>query len=247
MAFPLSNHKLLEQNIRSVKLSTPDYQGKSWSVLLFLVYVIPTIPCLLYHVIPSFHIYPIDVDPEEAYRDFVERRMQYASVYQTLKDSDGCSYLKIFDCKKFVVHNIRGYLPLKVVHFCMNLHTLPRTFYLTRHGQSEYNRLGRIGGDSGLSDKGLEYAHRLATYVREEIIKSSDHDDESKNVPARLWTSTLRRTKDTAQFIEHPTIKYTLDNGDTVDWVQLRPTVRRNLDEIYAGTMDGMVSCIHTC
>jgi phosphohistidine phosphatase SixA len=192
---------------------------------------------------PILYLYCTGVDPEEAYRDFVERREQYASVYQTLEDSDGCSYLKIFDCKKFVVHNIRGYLPLKVVHFCMNLHTLPRTFYLTRHGQSEYNRLGRIGGDSGLSEKGLEYAHRLAKYVREEIIRSSDHD-ERKNVPARLWTSTLRRTKDTAQFIEHPTIKYTLDNGDTIDWVQLRHTVRRNLDEIYAGTMDGMVSLL---
>lgn len=181
----------------------------------------------------------------------MERRRQYASVYQTLEDSDGCSYLKMFDCKKFVAYNIRGYLPLKIVHFCMNLHTLPRTFYLTRHGQSEYNLLGRIGGDSGLSEKGLEYAHRLAKYVREEIIKSSSDDDHpdgiinnhpKKNIPARLWTSTLRRTKDTAQFIEHPTIKYTLDNGDTIDWVQLRPTVRRNLDEIYAGTMDGMVT-----
>jgi hypothetical protein len=34
----------------------------------------------------------------------------------------------------------------------MNLHTLSRTFYLTRHGQSEYNLLGKIGGDSGLTE-----------------------------------------------------------------------------------------------
>ena len=203
--------KLLEENIRTVKLSTPDYQN---------------------------------VDPEEAVLDFKERRRQYASVYQTLDDSDGCSYLKIFDCKKFVVHNIRGYLPLKIVHFCMNLHTLSRTFYLTRHGQSKYNLLGRIGGDSGLSENGLEYASRLAKYVEEEITNSKTSAGAEpiakKQVPARLWTSTLRRTKETAQFIQHPTIKHTWDNGDTIEWVQMRPMHRRNLDEIYAGSMDGM-------
>jgi broad specificity phosphatase PhoE len=197
----------------------------------------------------------------------------------------------------------------KVVHFVMNLHTMPRTFYLTRHGQSEYNLLGKIGGDSGLTPAGIEYARRLAQFAKEYIAKEDiesedeettanegealapgrptttsasgaydspntltnlpeafatppptspipyDHKrspssfrlsslgrpiDKHGPIPCRLWTSTLRRTKETAQFIEHNTIQYTWDNGDTAEWVQFRAMPRRNLDELYAGVCDGM-------
>lgn len=135
----------------------------------------------------------------------------------------------------------------------MNLHTLPRTFYLTRHGQSEYNLLGKIGGDSGLTPAGVEYARRLANFAKEHIAKI--HDEESgqqqedskdgkppvpKERPCRLWTSTLRRTKETAQFIEHNSFEHTWDNGETGEWVQFRRMPRRNLDELYAGVCDGM-------
>lgn len=36
-----------------------------------------------------------------------------------------------------------------------------RKLWLTRHGQSEYNKGGRLGGDSGISDKGEKYAQLL--------------------------------------------------------------------------------------
>jgi broad specificity phosphatase PhoE len=36
-----------------------------------------------------------------------------------------------------------------------------RRIWLTRHGESEYNVAGRIGGDSGLSARGAEYARLL--------------------------------------------------------------------------------------
>ena len=57
----------------------------------------------------------------------------------------------------FVVHRIRGNLPLKIVQFIMNMRTSSHAFYLSRHGQSEYNAVGRIGGDSGLSHHGVAY------------------------------------------------------------------------------------------
>ena len=126
----------------------------------------------------------------------------------------------------------------------MNLHTLPRTFHLTRHGQSEYNLLGKIGGDSGLSHNGVEYARRLANYAEESIgtktIIDENGNEIKKPVAGRLWTSTLRRTNETAQFIKHNTIEETFDNGETHKWVQFRQNKRRNLDELYAGTCDGM-------
>jgi broad specificity phosphatase PhoE len=212
----------LEANIREVKLSTPDYRN---------------------------------MDPEQAVLDFKERRAKYMEVYEPVGEDDG-PHVKIINSKQFHVNSIRGYLPLKVVHFVMNLHTQPRTVFLTRHGQSEYNLLGKIGGDSGLTPSGLEYARRLAVFAKEKIAQDTDNNDDDNEedapkvvdgekkkktpIPCRLWTSTLRRTKETAQFIEHATLEHTWDNGDTADWVQFRPMKRRNLDELYAGTCDGM-------
>jgi len=200
---------LLEENIRKVKLSTPDYR---------------------------------DMEPEKAMADFKQRREQYMSVYQPVSGKDG-PHVKIINSKEFIVNNIRGYLPLKVVHFVMNLHTLPRTFYLTRHGQSEYNVLGKIGGDSGLSENGKEYARRLAKFAKDHIAMTDEicpESGQSKERPARLWTSTLRRTKETAHHIAHTPLMHTWDNGDSGEWVQFRPMARRNLDELYAGVCDGM-------
>lgn len=201
----------LKENFHSVQTSLPDYEGD---------------------------------DPEEALKDFAERRKNYMDVYKQVEDSEG-SYFKILNYHKFVMNNIRGYLPLKVVHFAMNLHTMPRTFYLTRHGQSEYNLYGKIGGDSGLSTNGMEYARRLANYAHDSIgcKKVTNKDGEEVRVPqpARLWTSTLLRTKETAQFIKHEVLEgEQFDNGDTVSWVNFRPNARRNLDELYAGVCDGM-------
>ena len=39
----------------------------------------------------------------------------------------------------------------RIVQFLSNLHATHQTIYLSRHGQSEYNFQGKIGGDSGLS------------------------------------------------------------------------------------------------
>eukprot|EP00523_Entomoneis_sp_CCMP467_P000791 CAMPEP_0168748640 /NCGR_PEP_ID=MMETSP0724-20121128/16282_1 /TAXON_ID=265536 /ORGANISM="Amphiprora sp., Strain CCMP467" /LENGTH=583 /DNA_ID=CAMNT_0008796479 /DNA_START=117 /DNA_END=1868 /DNA_ORIENTATION=+ len=227
--------ELLEENIRTVKLSTPDYRG---------------------------------MNPEDAVADFKRRIENYRSVYEPVESDEGPS-IKIINSRQFVVTSIRGYLPLKVVHFCMNLHTLPRTFYMTRHGQSEYNLLGKIGGDSGLTPNGIEYAKRLADFATEFIsFETAVNDDDNggepkpKPRPARLWTSTLRRTKETAQFIPHNKMTWNNQsnndkshNGDGKDdkneeeegvmmmdveeWVQFRPMARRNLDELYAGTCDG--------
>ena len=38
------------------------------------------------------------------------------------------------------------------------------TLYLTRHGESEFNVAGKIGGDSPLAPRGKEYADVLGTY-----------------------------------------------------------------------------------
>ena len=40
----------------------------------------------------------------------------------------------------------------------------PRTVYLSRHGFSEYNVLGKLGGNPPLSKWGEEYAKRLGAW-----------------------------------------------------------------------------------
>lgn len=207
----VDDKNMLEENIRTVKLSTPDYKN---------------------------------MDPDKALKDFMERRSNYAKGYTHVEDSEG-SYVRVINYKKYEIHDVRGYLKLKVVHFIMSLHNLERTYYITRHGQSEYNLLGKIGGDSGISANGIEYARRLAKFAKEKIGTKTVIDKETgkeiqKKVPARLWTSTLCRTKETAQFIEHEEFEAEWDNGDKSLWVQFRQNERRNLDEIYAGTCDGM-------
>jgi broad specificity phosphatase PhoE len=184
------------------------------------------------------------VDDEEAEKDYLKRVAIFRSLYEPIDrvnalNETAWSYLKCDHSKKhFVVHDVRGYLFQKVVSFLLNLRTTSHSFYLTRHGQSEYNDLGRIGGDSGLTQHGVSYAKRLADFVEQKIVKDGDGNDR----PARLWTSTMRRTKETAQFIKQGKIIVQSKADPTLEeeWVQMRPRAWHHLDELFAGACDGM-------
>ena len=43
----------------------------------------------------------------------------------------------------------------------MNIKVVPRTIYLSRHGQSHYNSLKKLGGDSDLTDCGEDYSRSV--------------------------------------------------------------------------------------
>jgi broad specificity phosphatase PhoE/predicted kinase len=151
------------------------------------------------------------VPEEEAVRDFRLRIAHYERAYEDLVEDEG-SFVKIIDVgRKMVLHRIEGYLLARVVHFLLNLHVQPRSVWVTRHGESEFNVLGRIGGDAPLSVAGRAYARALAGVVRDRI--GSD---------LVVWTSTLRRTVETAQILGLPYRAW------------------RALDEIDAGVCDGM-------
>jgi len=172
------------------------------------------------------------VDPEEAVKDFQRRISMYAEVYEELSEKDQI-WIKLVDGgREMSMNNIRGFLPSRIAQFLINLHVQRRTFYFSRHGQSEYNRLGKIGGDSDLTEHGHAYAVRLGDWVKKNVMQ----DEEGKPRPARLWTSSMIRTRQTAKHIPHPTI----EGAHGIDWVNMRLKSFRNLDEIYAGVMDGM-------
>jgi broad specificity phosphatase PhoE/predicted kinase len=152
------------------------------------------------------------MDPDAAVADFAARIEHYARIYEPLEESEG-SYVKLVDVgKELVAHTIQGYLPSRLVYFLMNIHPLPRPIYLTRHGESEFNADGRIGGDSGLSPRGRLFSERLGTWASERLSGSD----------AVVWTSTLRRTVETVRGFDRP----------HAEW--------RALDEISAGDCDGM-------
>ncbi|KAH8084437.1 6-phosphofructo-2-kinase [Aureococcus anophagefferens] len=80
---------------------------------------------------------------------------------------------------------------------------------------------------------------KLAEFCVSEVTKAPDGSER----PARLWTSTMRRTRETAAYIAHEKthIDYEGDDvGHAQEWVQLRPIAWSNLDEIFAGVCDGM-------
>ena len=171
------------------------------------------------------------LSPEQAFQDFRNRIDFYKSVYEEM-DEEELSWIKLINCGRRVeINNIHGFLLGRIVQFLSNMHNTPHSIYLTRHGQSEYNRVGKIGGDSPITDAGDRYARLLAEFCLEHVVKN----EKGERVRARLWTSSLKRTIQTARYIPHPKL---LKDGQ--EWVQMSPRVLRNLDELYAGVCDGM-------
>ncbi|KAF8626416.1 hypothetical protein AX17_006582 [Amanita inopinata Kibby_2008] len=153
-----------------------------------------------------------DTSREEARLDFLRRIREYEKVYETITEPH-LSYLRIVNVGNSVtVNRINGYLQSRIAFYLMNLHLKPRSIYLSRHGESQFNVGGRIGGDSLLSSRGLEYAKALPALVTDNI----------GDAQLTVWTSTLRRTIQTASYLPYPKLTW------------------KSLDELDAGVCDGM-------
>lgn len=153
--------------------------------------------------------------------DFNQRMLYYTEVYQEfntdeIKKHHNCSYLKISNINElFTIYNVCGFLLSNVISFLLNLNINRNMIYLTRHGQSEYNLLDKIGGNPGITNLGKQYSHKLYHYINE--LQLTD---------LIIYISTLKRTKETIQpFINnnyHPIIEL------------------KCLDEIDAGIYDSL-------
>ncbi|XP_043821799.1 6-phosphofructo-2-kinase/fructose-2,6-bisphosphatase 3 isoform X2 [Dromiciops gliroides] len=155
---------VVASNIMEVKLSSPDYR---------------------------------DCSSAEAMEDFMKRIDCYQVNYQPL-DPDNydrdLSLIKVLDVgRRFLVNRVQDYIQSRIVYYLMNIHVQPRTIYLCRHGESEYNVLGRIGGDSGLSIRGKKFSIALCKFLEEQNLKD-----------LKVWTSQLKRTIQTAEALKLP-------------------------------------------
>ncbi|KAM7045247.1 6-phosphofructo-2-kinase/fructose-2,6-bisphosphatase 1 isoform 5-T5 [Molossus nigricans] len=125
---------IIAENIKQVKLSSPDY---------------------------------IDCDREKVLEDFLKRIECYELNYEPLDDKldSHLSYIKIFDVgTRYMVNRVQDHIQSRTVYYLMNIHVIPRSIYLCRHGESELNLRGRIGGDSGLSARGKQGVCEEMTY-----------------------------------------------------------------------------------
>ncbi|KIJ06096.1 fructose-2,6-bisphosphate 2-phosphatase [Paxillus involutus ATCC 200175] len=153
-----------------------------------------------------------DLPKEVAERDFIKRIKEYEAVYETITEPH-LSYLRITDVgNEVTLSRINGYLQSRIAFYLMNLHVKPRSIFFSRHGESQFNVDGKIGGDSQLSERGFQYARALPELVRTHI----------GDAPLTVWTSTLRRTIQTAQYLPYPKLTW------------------KSLDELDAGVCDGM-------
>lgn len=177
----------------------------------------------------------VGMDPEAAVADFRARISHYEQVYEPVADQDA-SWIKIIDVGRQVVLNrIHGHLPARLAPLLINMHIGRRPIFLTRHGESLSNLRNAIGGDSELSLRGETYARALADFMRGRIaageLDTPRRDGRpspplsippQSDSPITVWTSTLRRTAQTAS------------------WLTKNPMKLRALDEIDAGLCDGM-------
>ncbi|KAL1947499.1 hypothetical protein VTO73DRAFT_13223 [Trametes versicolor] len=153
-----------------------------------------------------------DMSREEARADFERRIREYEAVYETITEPH-LSYLRIKNVgTQVTLCHIHGYLQSRIAFYLMNLHLKPRSIFFSRHGESQFNVEGLIGGDSLLSERGMRYAKTLPSLITDNI----------GDAPLTVWTSTLQRTIQTAQDLPYPKLTW------------------KSLDELDAGVCDGM-------
>lgn len=106
---------------------------------------------------------------------------------------------------------------------------------MTRHGESVFNVLGKIGGNPSLSPKGHEYAEALYTFINEE---ESKHDLKG-NLNAEDSTFDLSRPKPKLRVITS-TLKRALETAEYFDESIYDISHVRFLNEIYSGIFEEM-------
>lgn len=161
----------------------------------------------------------VDVNLDVATEDFLGRIRQYEKNYEPmdLVAERDLTFIKLVNVSlQVIINRIESYLELRIVYYVMNLHIKPRSIWLLRHGESQYNLTGQIGGDLDLSERGWRYAKKLPELVLKLL-------GEDKHTNLTVWTLTLKRTQQTASFLPYKR---------KLEW--------KALDELDAGECDGM-------
>ncbi|PHH88266.1 hypothetical protein CDD83_7767 [Cordyceps sp. RAO-2017] len=214
------DQNLLEANMR-LKLSGPDYRDK---------------------------------DPHKSLEDFKNRVAAYASAYEPLgeyEEDNDMQYIQIVDVgRKLVQHRLKGFLSGGISTYLSSFNLAPRQIWITRHGQSVDNELGKLGGDSPLTERGHCYGQALYNFItqrRKEWLmeqkskmaqasfpplpgdNTPPYPDMNRDLDEKnfcVWTSMLQRSVETAEYFDVD------DDYDVKNWEML--------NELNAGQFEGM-------
>lgn len=151
-----------------------------------------------------------NVSEDAAVASFTERLGYYESIYEPLEVGHEEFWIRVDSMANRILdeqpnESLPYYPAIREILVCPWVSCL----YLVRHGQTEYNLQGRLGGNPPLTAKGQEQARRLAEKMANERIDW-------------LFTSTRLRSHQTAAPI--------LANRQNVHTMALK-----ELDEIWAG------------
>ncbi len=128
-----------------------------------------------------------DYTEEEAVQSFTARIEYYESIYEHVGEEKNWMLVDTMANRILAENPLdgSGYYPA-IRELAVT--TWVRQLYLVRHGQTEFNINGRIGGDPLLSEKGRSQAEALARHM--------------EGVPIEyIFTSTRRRSHETAGYL----------------------------------------------
>ncbi|KAM3422818.1 putative 6-phosphofructo-2-kinase PB17E12.14c [Cercospora zeina] len=116
---------------------------------------------------PDYH----EMDSTIALQDFKARVREYEKAYVTLGEYEEkmhMPYIQMIDVgRKVISHQIKGFLMAQANYYLLNFNLAPRQIWITRHGLSQDNVSGKIGGDSDLAPEGHQYAKSLQKFIAE--------------------------------------------------------------------------------
>ncbi|RMZ83792.1 hypothetical protein DV738_g999, partial [Chaetothyriales sp. CBS 135597] len=166
------DQKIIEENVRSVKISSPDYVG--WS-------------------------------ESDAVKHYLNRMTAKIPHYETMEEPD-LDWIKMINAgeRLIVNNNSFSYISHRIVFYLLNLHIKTRHTYFARAGSVLEEESYKT--DPSLAPEGQEYAKKMTETLlkhreeeRQAIVDKGGPDTPLK--PLIVWTSTRRRTVETATYL----------------------------------------------
>jgi 6-phosphofructo-2-kinase len=195
-----------------------------------------------------------DKDPESSHEDFKKRVEAYESAYVPLgkyEEDHNMQYIQMIDVgQKIIKYKLHGFLAAGIESYLSTFNLSPRQIWITRHGKSVDNCLGKIGGNSDLVARGYDYGTVLYNFInakrREWEVDQKNKALQTTSLPPKpgdntppypdllgdleeknfcVWTSMLKRSIQTAHEFERD------DDYDVKSWEML--------NELNAGILEG--------
>ncbi|CAK9812660.1 6-phosphofructo-2-kinase/fructose-2,6-bisphosphatase 1 [Anthophora plagiata] len=181
---------------RAQRAEVYDYFSGQLGYHVLFIECVCTDPLVLEHNYKEILRYSADyigMDPKRAEEDL---RLKVAHYVRSYEPMDEKTYPRIridIATMDIETYKVSGHVESNVLGYLGSVTIKPHTLYFSRHGESEFNVLGKVGGDAVLSARGERYAQALATKFN------------SMRIPdLRVLTSRLRRTIATARGVEAP-------------------------------------------